>query len=96
MQMGKPTQTKGNSKGKKTQGGGDKQYDDTNRGVLFMNDKDGNDARPDMTGHVAIDPDEFPVGDDGLIRIRLAAWNQNSDRAGDYLSLAASTPKSKE
>jgi len=69
------------------------QFDDSNRGVLFMNDKGDNDARPDMTGNLAIEPDDYEIGDDGLIRIRLAAWNKNSDAAGDYLSISASQQK---
>jgi hypothetical protein len=73
--------------------GGGKKFDDTNRGVLFVNDKDGKENRPDMTGHIFLDPDDFEKDDKGLIKVRLAAWSKNSDRAGDYLSLAASTPK---
>jgi hypothetical protein len=30
-----------------------------NRGVLFVNDKGDNDARPDMTGNLAIKPDDY-------------------------------------
>lgn len=70
------------------------QFDDSNRGVLFVNDKDGNDARPDFTGNLAIKPEDYEAGDDGLIRIRLAAWNKNSGKVGDYLSIAASAPQS--
>jgi hypothetical protein len=65
-------------------------YDDTNRGVLFVNDKDGNEARPDFTGNVKINPEEYEVGDDGLITIRLAAWKKESAKVGEYLSLSAS------
>jgi uncharacterized protein (DUF736 family) len=71
-------------------------FDDTNRGVLFMNDKGDNDARPDMTGNLAIKPDDYEIGDDGLIRIRLAAWNKNSNSAGDYLSISASQMQKKD
>lgn len=79
--------------GKKTQ---DKQFDDTNRGVLFVNDKGDNDARPDMTGNVVIDPEQYEIGEDGLLRIRLAAWNKNSENAGDYLSISASPFQKKD
>lgn len=78
-------------KTKKRQQGTD--FDDTNRGVLFQNDKGDNDARPDMTGTLAIDPNDFELDDQGLIRIRLAAWKKDSPSAGEYLSIAASTPK---
>jgi hypothetical protein len=85
----------GNSKPQGGNGGG-KSFDDTNRGVLFFNDKDGKDQRPDMTGHVFIDPDDFEKNDKGLIKVRLAAWQKNSANAGDYLSLSASVPKEGE
>lgn len=70
-------------------------YDNTNRGVLFVNDKDGNEARPDFTGKLTIDPSAFEVGEDGLIEIRLAAWKKDSDRVGEFLSLSASVPQTK-
>jgi hypothetical protein len=74
----------------KPQGKGS-QYDDTNRGVLFDNDKDGVEARPDMTGHIFINPADYEVDRaTGLIKIRLAAWQKNSGKVGDYLSLSAS------
>jgi uncharacterized protein (DUF736 family) len=80
-------------KGKQQSSGGSGGYDDTNRGVLFVNDKGDNENRPDFTGNLAINPDEYAVGDDGLIRIRLAAWNKNSQKVGDYLSISASAPQ---
>lgn len=78
---------KGNSKPS------DGKFDDTNRGVLFVNDKGDNENRPDFTGNLAINPEEFEPGEDGLIRIRLAAWNKNSAKVGDYLSISASAPQ---
>jgi hypothetical protein len=80
------------SGGKKQAGGGDK-FDDTNRGVLFQNDKGDNESRPDVTGHLFVDPGDFTPDDRGLIKVRLAGWNKHSDRAGDYLSLSASAPR---
>lgn len=76
--------------GKKDGGKGQQQYDDSNRGVLFQNDKDGNDARPDMTGKIAIRVADFEEDENGLIQVRLAAWQKESSKAGDYLSLSAS------
>jgi hypothetical protein len=87
------TKTQGKQK---QQSGGQKQYDDTNRGVLFQNDKGDNENRPDMTGNLAINPDQFPVGEDGLMRIRLAAWSKHTDTAGDFLSISASVPQQKQ
>lgn len=72
-----------------------KEFDDSNRGVLFQNDKDGNDSRPDMTGKLAINPDDYEVDNDGLIQIRLAAWQKESNSAGTYLSISASSPQKK-
>lgn len=71
-------------------------YDDTNRGVLFVNDKDGNDARPDFTGKLSLKVEDFEVDGDGNIEVRLAAWRQDSPKIGEYLSVAASVPKQKE
>lgn len=80
-------------KSKPKSGKQDEKYSDANRGVLFMNDKGDNDNRPDLTGMGAINPEDFEAGDDGLIRFRLAAWNKNSEKAGDYLSISISPPK---
>lgn len=77
--------------------GGNGDFDDTNRGVLFVNDKGDNEARPDFTGNIAINPDDFVVSEDGLIRIRIAAWNKPSDRVlgGQFLSINCSAPREK-
>lgn len=56
-------------------------YDNTNRGVLFKNDKEGNEARPDYTGKIDIDGKEM----------RLAAWiKQSKDGTKKFLSLNVS------
>lgn len=68
-----------------------KKFDDTNRGVLFVNDKGDNEKRPDFTGNLAINPEDFEQDDKGLIRIRLAAWNKKSEKTGmEFLSINAS------
>lgn len=85
--------SKGKGKGGNKGGG---EYDDSNRGVLFTNDKDGNENRPDYTGNIAIKAEDFEPGDDGLIRVRLAAWLHESPKVGQYLSLSASNPKPQE
>lgn len=67
----------------KTQGkksGGQKEYDNSNRGVLFPNDKEGNESRPDYTGKINVD---------GVDK-RLAAWVTPNDRVGDYLRIVVS------
>lgn len=67
-----------------------KDYDEANRGVLFQNDKDGNENRPDMTGSIKIKVEDFEADADGLITVRLAAWQKESGKVGTYLSLSAS------
>lgn len=57
-----------------------KEYDDTNRGVLFQNDKGDNENRPDYTGSINVDG----------TKKRLAAWIKNSAKVGDYLSISVS------
>jgi len=69
------------------------EYDNRNSGALFVNDKEGNDKRPDKTGKLVIDPEDFVPGDDGLVTIYLAAWIKESDKVGEYYSLKASPPK---
>lgn len=69
---------KSKSKGKGS--GEKKEYDNTDRGVLFPNDKDGNESRPDYTGKINV----------GGVDKRLAAWVSNNDRVGDYLRIVVS------
>lgn len=59
---------------------GEGSYDNTNRGVLFPNDKEGNESRPDYTGKINVD---------GVDK-RLAAWISTSDRVGEYLRISVS------
>jgi hypothetical protein len=70
---------KGKTKGK-AKDGEKKEYDNTNRGVLFPNDKEGNENRPDYTGKINVD---------GVDK-RIAAWVSSNDRVGDYLRIVAS------
>lgn len=68
-------------------------YDNSNKGVLFPNDKEGNENRPDVTGYVTIKVEDYEVDGEGLIKVRLAGWNKSSDHAGAYISLVASAPR---
>lgn len=83
------------AKGNQSENNGGSKFDDTNRGVLFTNDKGDNENRPDYTGNLAINPDDFQAGTDGLVRIRLAAWMKESPKVGAYLSISASAPQDK-
>jgi hypothetical protein len=63
---------------------GEKQYDESNRFVLFANDKEGNENRPDYTGKITLE--------DGHV-LRLAGWLKESDKVGQYISGLASEPQ---
>jgi hypothetical protein len=66
--------------------GGRKEFDNTNRGALFQNDKDGNEARPDMTGIVDLQiPKDAKPGD--VVKFRIAAWERTDRNDNPYLSM---------
>lgn len=54
------------------------QYDDTNRGALFRNDRRENDRQPTHTGHINIEGREY----------WLSAWVKEGQK-GKYFSLSA-------
>ena len=54
------------------------QYDPNNRGVLFKNDKQGNDKRPDYRGSAVINNKDMNV----------SGWIKTSNKTGDkFMSL---------
>lgn len=55
-----------------------KQWDPTNRGALFTNDKKGNLSRPDYTGDMNVEGVEY----------RLSAWSKQSKGGLEYLSIS--------
>ncbi|MEN9417101.1 MAG: hypothetical protein RI988_721 [Pseudomonadota bacterium] len=57
-------------------------YDNTNRGALFLNDKQGNDKRPDYSGKLDVGGKEY----------RIVAWAREGKR-GMFLSLAVEEPR---
>jgi hypothetical protein len=60
------------------------EYDDTNTGVLFINDKEGNDKRPDYKGHINVEGAKFEV----------AAWKRVGKNSGrEFLSLKIQDPE---
>lgn len=59
-------------------------YDNTNTFVLFKNDKDGNEARPDYTGTIELENGE---------KKRLAAWVKQSQAGNKFLSGRVSEPQ---
>ena len=58
------------------------QFDNTNRGALFTNDKQGNERRPDMTGNLDVGGKKF----------RISAWRREGSR-GPFLSLSVEEPR---
>jgi len=58
-------------------------YDNTNSGVLFSNDKEGNPNRPDYTGKIDVEGTEW----------RLAGWIKVSGNGNKFLSLKVSPPR---
>ena len=61
-----------------------KQYDDTNRGALFKNDKKETENHPDYKGNVNVDGVEF----------WLSAWIKEDKNGHKYMSLSVQ-PKEK-
>ena len=54
------------------------QYDNTDKGVLFKNDKEGNEKRPDYKGSINV----------GGVDYWLSAWIRTSKAGSKYMSLA--------
>jgi hypothetical protein len=54
-------------------------YDNTNRGVLFTNDKREKDSHPNMTGKINIEGKDY----------WLSAWTKTSKNGNKFLSLNA-------
>jgi hypothetical protein len=80
---------------KKTNKGGEKPFDNKNRAVLFVNEKDGNEARPDFTGTADIEIPEG-VGSGDVVKFRLSAWKKESKNGTTFLSISVQVPKNKE
>ena len=60
-------------------------YDNTNSGVLFKNDKKGNEKAPDWKGKINIDGKEK----------EMAGWIREG-KSGQFLSLKVSEPRQKD
>jgi|LWDU01.1.fsa_nt_gi uncharacterized protein (DUF736 family) len=59
------------------------EYDNTNTGVLFKNNKEGNEKRPDYTGSMELE---------GGKKMKLAAWVRESQKGQKFLSVKMSEP----
>ena len=53
-------------------------YDNTNRWVLFKNDRKEKETQPDMTGNINVDGKEF----------WLSAWTKQSEKWTKFLSIS--------
>lgn len=60
----------------------DKKFDNTNRGVLFKDEKRRNDRSPEYTGTINIMGKEY----------KLSAWIKESKAGKKFLSLSVSSP----
>jgi uncharacterized protein (DUF736 family) len=63
------------------------QYDNTNRGVLFINDQMGNEKRPNYRGSLTINvstADKDPV----LVDFNVSGWKKTSKKGTTFLSLS--------
>lgn len=66
--------------------GESKQYDNSNRGVLFKNDKKGHESRPDYRGEINISKGMFDAcSRDG--KLELSAWLKESKSGEKFMSL---------
>ena len=57
-----------------------KKFDETNRGVLFTNDKKEHEKQPDFTGNININGKKY----------RLAGWKRESTTGKEYTTLSIS------
>lgn len=60
-------------------------YDNTNSGAIFKNKYKESDKHPDMTGPLNVDGVEYQI----------AAWSNENDRQGKYLSVKISKKEEK-
>ena len=65
----------------------EKEYDNTNRGAMFVNSyKEEGDNRPDFTGNVNVDGVEY----------KLAGWKRTSEKKGTrFISLSVEVKEDK-
>lgn len=62
------------------------EYDNTNRGVLFKNDRKESDSHPDYKGQINVDGTEF----------WLSAWIKESKEGKKFMSLSVSPKETKK
>jgi uncharacterized protein (DUF736 family) len=55
-------------------------YDNTNRGVLFVNDRKTTDKHPDYKGNIHF----------GTVKMSLSAWKKTSSSGKQFLSISVS------
>ena len=70
---------RGRANNNRERGGRDRDYDDTNRGVLFENDRKEKDTHPDMRGQIDIEGRMYWIS---------AWWKEPRKGGPDFLSLS--------
>jgi hypothetical protein len=66
-----------------------------NSGTLFLNDKNGNERAPDMSGKLFIGKDMIPLIERGEM-LRIAAWEKGTTSGGTLLSISVSQPQAQK
>lgn len=61
------------------------EYDNTNSGALFKNDKQGNENRPDYTGSINVEGTEYWI----------SSWLKTSKAGKKYMSLSVQPKESR-
>ena len=61
-------------------------FDNSNRGVLFKNDKQGNEKRPDYQGSLNVNGQDF----------QLSAWIKASKKGDKYMSLSVQPKRERQ
>ena len=61
------------------------EFDNTNRGAMFKNDKEGNEKRPDYTGSLNVEGTEY----------KLSAWIREAKSGSKFMSIACDKKEAK-
>lgn len=72
-------------------------YDDTNRGIMFVNGRKTKQGQPDWNGNVTLGPDvlehlanQIKAGKPAVVE--LSGWNKKTRKGDDMISVSSSIP----